>query len=113
MGQMMTNEAEPEQQQWAASVKMLFPNAEDRGTHVNISGAALLKHAPHRAAAVELLDFLGSEEGQKLYAERNNEYPVRDGVAQSSLVEGWGPLKADPLAVGRDGKASQGSLGDG
>ena len=58
MGLMQTNEKKPEQKEWAASVKVLFPNANDRGTHVNISGMALTKHAPNKADAVKLMEWL-------------------------------------------------------
>ena len=83
IGAMAWNSRKPEEQQWAASLKVLFPNAGDRGTHVNISGAAVALHAPHPAEAVQLLEFLAETEAQKLYADANNEYPVRAGVAPS------------------------------
>ena len=76
MALMPTNEKNPEQKQWAAAIRLMFPNAGDRGTHVNISGIAMAKHAPNRAAALKLIEFLASDEAQKLYATANNEYPV-------------------------------------
>lgn len=90
-----------EQQQWAASIKLLFPNAGDRGTHVDISGAVLAKHAPNRANGLALIEFLVSEEGQRLYAESVNEYPLRQGAAASALVAGWGALKPDGVPLER------------
>ena len=89
----------PEQKAWAEAVKILFPNAEDRGTHVNVSGGALAAHSPNRDAAVKLLEFLASVEAQEIYAERNGEYPVIAGAESSELVRSWGPLKADPLPL--------------
>jgi iron(III) transport system substrate-binding protein len=99
MGLMQTNEKNPEQKEWAAAVKLLFPNAGDRGTHVNISGAALLKHAPHAENAVKLIEYLASAEAQALYATANNEYPIRADVAASPTVQAWGALKPDGLAL--------------
>ncbi|WP_186397007.1 Fe(3+) ABC transporter substrate-binding protein [Stappia sp. TSB10GB4] len=99
MGAMLTNEKEPEQKDWANSVKILFPNADDRGTHVNISGVVMAKNAPNPEAAVKLIEFLSSDEAQRIYAEANNEYPVKAGVAISELVASWGELKADPLSL--------------
>ncbi|MCH9808971.1 MAG: Fe(3+) ABC transporter substrate-binding protein [Alphaproteobacteria bacterium] len=99
MAAMQTNTKKPEQQEWANSVKLLFPNAEGRGTHVNISGAVLAKHAPHAAAGLKLIEFLASEEGQRIYAERVNEYPLREGIAASERVASWGALKADKLPL--------------
>lgn len=91
--------ANPEQKVWADSVKMLFPNAADRGTHVNISGVALTKHAKNKDAAVKLMEFLVSDEGQAIYAAVNNEYPISPKVQPSDLVKSWGTLKPDPLPL--------------
>lgn len=99
MGKMETNDKDPEQKDWANSVRIVFPNAEERGSHVNISGMAMAKHAPNRDAAVKLMEFLSSDEAQKIYAEANFEYPVKDGVAVSERVKGWGALKADTLTL--------------
>jgi iron(III) transport system substrate-binding protein len=89
----------PEQKAWADAVHMVFPNADDRGTHVNVSGASLAANAPNRANAVRLLEFLARPEAQKLYAERNGEYPAATGVEPSELVLSWGRLRADPLPL--------------
>jgi len=89
----------PAQKPWAEAVKLLFPNASDRGSHVNISGVALTKHAPHKTDATKLLEFLTSETAQRIYAETNNEYPVNPKVEASALVKSWGVLKPDALAL--------------
>ena len=111
MAAMQTNDKKPEQQEWAKSVKLLFPNAADRGTHVNISGAVLAKYAPHKEAGIKLIEFLASEQGQEIYADAVNEYPLKDGVPASKLVQSWGELKADKLPLGEiskyAGKASE------
>jgi iron(III) transport system substrate-binding protein len=99
MGVMLQNEKEPEQKEWAESVRILFPNTDGRGTHVNISGAVIAKNAPHKENAIKLLEFLASEKGQKDYAEINNEYPVKDGVPASALVQSWGTFKTDPISL--------------
>ena len=91
----------PGQQAWANSVNILFPNAQDRGAHVNVSGVAMAAHAPNKAAALQLMEFLVSPEAQHLYAESDGEYPAVEGIKASALVESWGPLKADPLPLGK------------
>ena len=101
MGQMMTNEKEPEQQDWAASVRILFPNTDGRGTHVNISGMMLTKYAPNREDAVKLMEFLSSAEAQQLYAEGNYEYPVLESAEPSELVKSWGSFTPDSLPLNR------------
>ena len=101
MGAMLQDEKEPEQKEWANSVNMLFPNTNDRGTHVNISGAVVAKYAPHKENALRLLEFLPSDEGQEMYALVNNEYPVKEGIPWSALVQSWGNFKADPISLNK------------
>ena len=96
MALMMKN---PDQRAWAESVDMIFPNAADRGTHVNISGVALSKYSKNKDNAVKLMEFLVSDEAQQIYAETNNEYPVSPHVPVSELVESWGKLVPDPLPL--------------
>ncbi len=99
MGLMQTNEKEPEQKQWAAAAKIIFPASPDMGTHVNISGMLLTKYAPHKEDAVKLMEFLASDEAQALYASQNFEYPVNPGVTPSDIVKAWGHLTPDTLNV--------------
>jgi iron(III) transport system substrate-binding protein len=99
MGLMQTNDKEPEQQTWAESVRILFPNTNDRGSHVNIAGVILAKNAPHKDNAVKLIEFLSSGEAQEIYAETNHEYPVKPGVAVSERVASWGDFKKDTLPL--------------
>ncbi|WP_072397534.1 Fe(3+) ABC transporter substrate-binding protein [Hyphomicrobium sp. CS1GBMeth3] len=89
----------PDQKPWAESVRILFPNAADRGTHVNVSGAALAAHAPNRDNAVKLIEYLVSPEAQGLYAEANGEYPVLATAKTSDLVKSWGELKPDSIPL--------------
>jgi iron(III) transport system substrate-binding protein len=89
----------PEQKAWADAVRIVFPNASGRGTHVNISGMALAAHAPNKDNAAKLMAYLVSPAAQKLYAESNSEYPVVAGVEASDLVKSWGELKPDSLPL--------------
>lgn len=100
-GKMLTNEQEPEQIEWAKSVNLVFPNQDDRGAHMSISGAALAKHAPHPEEALKLIEFLTSEKAQRMYAEVNYEFPVRPGIEWSKLLkENMGEFKADEVNLG-------------
>jgi iron(III) transport system substrate-binding protein len=99
VGAMAQNDKKPEEKAWAAGMKVLFPNAADRGSHVNISGAALAKFAPHKDNAVKLIEFLAGAEAQQAYAAANNEYPVNPAVEPSAIVKSWGPLKADAMPL--------------
>lgn len=95
MGLMLTNDAEPEQKQWAASARIIYPDATGDGTQVNLSGAVVGKYAPNKDNADKLVEFLLSDEAQHLYASGNYEFPVVDGVEPSELVASWGALNAD------------------
>ncbi|WP_041544978.1 MULTISPECIES: Fe(3+) ABC transporter substrate-binding protein [Chelativorans] len=107
VGLMMTNEKEPEQKEWANAIKVLFPNTTDRGTHVNISGMALAKYSPNKENALKLMEFLSGHEAQKLYAEKNNEYPVMPGVPTSEIVASFGEIKPDSLSLAEIAKYRQ------
>ncbi|TRL36749.1 Fe(3+) ABC transporter substrate-binding protein [Rhizobium straminoryzae] len=99
VGLMMTNDQAPEEKEWAKSIKVLFPNAADRGTHVNISGMALARNAPNKENALKLMEFLASGEAQKIYAEQVFEYPVMPGAEPSAIVKSFGPIKPDTLPL--------------
>lgn len=87
----------------ADAIGVVFPNQGDgpngRGTHVNISGAGVVKTAPNAEAAVQFLEYLVSPEAQEIFAQGNNEYPVVEGVAVDSVVASFGEFKADPLSA--------------
>nr|WP_244498211.1 Fe(3+) ABC transporter substrate-binding protein [Aureimonas ureilytica] len=99
VGLMRTNEKEPEQKDWAKAIRVVLPTFENGGTHVNISGMGLAKHAPNRDNAVKFMEFLTTDEAQRIYAEINHEYPLKPGVAQSETVKSFGELKPDTLSL--------------
>ncbi|WP_322888893.1 MULTISPECIES: Fe(3+) ABC transporter substrate-binding protein [unclassified Yoonia] len=94
MGAML---ADPEQQEWANAVRIIFPTFEDGGTHLNVSGIAMTQSAPNRDEAVQLMEFLVSPAAQAIYAETNHEYPVLEGAAMSELVASWGTFTPDTV----------------
>ncbi|MBD3641888.1 MAG: Fe(3+) ABC transporter substrate-binding protein [Marinobacter sp.] len=83
----------------AEQVRLVFPNADGRGTHVNISGISLTKSAPNKENAVKLMEFLSSPEAQRIYAEANTEYPANPEVKPSGLVAEWGEINPDQLSL--------------
>ncbi|WP_210526174.1 Fe(3+) ABC transporter substrate-binding protein [Rubellimicrobium arenae] len=94
MGQMLRD---PEQSEWANSVRIEFPTFEDGGTHVNVSGIAMTRSAPNKEEALQLMEFLASPEAQAIYAEQNHEYPVRPDAERSDLVASWGEVTPDTI----------------
>lgn len=88
----------------AGRVAVFWPNQDNRGVHVNISGAGIVSHAPNPDNAVALLEFLVSDESQRWYAQANQEFPVHPGVPPSELLQGWGEFKQDDLNLLRLGE---------
>lgn len=95
-GKMLDDE---KQRSWAEAVYINFPNQKEKGTHVNISGVAIAKYAPNKANAVKLVEYLSGDKAQQLYAEKNHEYPVKENVPASKLVQSWGSFTADKIPL--------------
>jgi len=87
---MLSGKKGAEQQEAAKKVKPFFPNQNDRGTHMNISGAGLLKHAPNKSNAIKLIEFLLSTEAQEHIVNNTFEYPMIAGVSPHPLVVAMG-----------------------
>ncbi len=83
----------------AAAVGIIFPNQDGRGAHVNVSGAGVTAHAPHRDAAIKFLEYLVTPSAQAYFSKGNQEYPVVEGVEVGPVLEGWGPYKTDTASV--------------
>ncbi len=96
LGQMLAN---PEEAEAAAAVRPVFPVFEGDGTHLNVSGMAMTNSAPNRENALRLMEWLSGDTAQQIYAETNNEYPVKPGVVRSALVASWGEFTPDSLAL--------------
>jgi iron(III) transport system substrate-binding protein len=94
----------PEKRKVLGAVGIIFPNQTTTGTHVNMSGAGVVKTAPNRANAVKFLEYLASDSAQQYLAGGNNEYPAAKGVARTSAVEALGTFRADPLGAAEIGK---------
>ena len=93
----MIADGKPSDKEAATKVQLVFPDQEGRGSHVNISGAGVVKHAPNREQAIALMEFLTSDEAQALFAVANHEYPVVEGVEISPVLESFGEFKEDPI----------------
>jgi iron(III) transport system substrate-binding protein len=99
VGLMRSGKGGAEQKTWGEAVDVVVPTFANGGTHVNISGAAIARHAPNAAAAVRLVDYLVSPEGQKIFAEQNFEYPVVAGAAVDPIIAALGKLTADGVSI--------------
>ncbi|WP_067560922.1 Fe(3+) ABC transporter substrate-binding protein [Halofilum ochraceum] len=85
----LLNSDDPEDREVAEQVGVIFPNQDGRGAHANIGGAGVVDGAPNREAAIKLLEFLASDEAQRLFAEGNNEYPVVADAPLPETLQGW------------------------
>ena len=104
---------DPADQKAMAALAVVWPNQKNRGTHVNVSGAGVIKTAPNRANAVRFLEYLASDAAQVYFADGNNEWPVvptvkvknpaletlGDFKADTSPIEKWAPLTATAQKV--------------
>ncbi len=93
----MINSKNQDEREDAAKVTLVFPNQSDRGTHVNISGGGVARHAPNRDAAVKFLEYLVSDKAQEYFAAGNTEYPVVEGVPLPSPLDTFGSFKEDTI----------------
>jgi len=91
----------PAQRDWAAAVRLVFPNQDGRGTHVNISGGGVAKHSKNKAEAIRFLEFLTSKAAQDLYGSVNFEYPVNPAVEVPEELRSWGAFSEDKMSIAR------------
>jgi iron(III) transport system substrate-binding protein len=106
-GQML---ADREQRDWALATNVLFPTLGGVGTHVNISGMALTASSPNRDSAIKLMEFLVGDDAQRLYAEDNFEYPIKEGVPWAALLQELGRFPIDDIdltAIAANSDAAQ------
>lgn len=83
----------------ARKVGVIFPNQEDRGTHINVGGAGLVANAQNPENGIRFLEFLASDSAQEILAERNYEFPVVDGINKDPVLESWGNFVKDSTNV--------------
>ena len=100
----MIHGKDEKQKKAADTVAVFWPNQNDRGTHVNISGIAMTKAAKNKANAKKLMEFLVTKESQNWYAQVNHEYPVITTGEWSETLKGWGKFKADSLNLSKLGE---------
>ena len=83
---------------------LFWPNQDDRGVHINISGAGVTTNAKHRQQAIKLLEWLSADEAQNIFASLNMEYPANPDIKADATVTAWGRFKQDQLNVAKAGE---------
>ena len=107
----LAKSTKPDEREAVAKTGIVWPNQDGRGAHVNISGAGVLKSAPHRAEAIAFLEYLAADQAQRYFAEGNNEFPaVKTATIDNPALAALGTFKPDMLnvsALGRNQPAAQ------
>ena len=85
------------------NLNLFWANQNDRGVHVNISGAGIVKTTKNKTNAIKLLEYLSSEDAQDFYASANKEYPVLNGALVHDAIRDWGEFSEDGINVSKLG----------
>ena len=97
----LMKDKEADKRAWADATKVILSTFKDGGTHVNLSGVVLAKHAPNKANAMQLIEWLAGEKAQHIYADSNYEYPLLSEVPVNPTIAGYGKLKPDAIPVAK------------
>jgi len=95
----LMNDKETDKKPWAEATKVILPTFQGGGTHVNLSGVALMKNAPNKANAMKFMEWMVGPQAQQMHADMNYEYPIRAGVPVNKTIAGYGALKADAVPL--------------
>jgi iron(III) transport system substrate-binding protein len=101
----LMHDKEADKKPWADATRVILPTFEGGGTHVNLSGVLLTKHAPNKANAVKLIEWLAGDEAQRIYADANYEYPIKAGIKVNPTIASYGTLKPDPMPIAKIGES--------
>jgi iron(III) transport system substrate-binding protein len=88
----------------ALPVGLFWANQAGSGVHVNVSGAGMTRHAKNRAGAQQLIEFLASDTAQKIYTDKDLEYPANPRVEADSVIKAWGAFKPNQINVSKAGE---------
>jgi iron(III) transport system substrate-binding protein len=95
----LMNDKDADKKPWADATRVVLPTFVGGGTHVNLSGVLLTKHAPNKANGIKLIEWLAGDTAQQIYADANYEYPVKTGIAINPTIASFGKLNPDPLSI--------------
>lgn len=106
----LLNSENQEEVKAGEKLKIIFPNQETTGTHVNISGAGVTASSKNKENAIKFIEFLSTEDIQKQFAESNYEYPVNPNVEPSELLKSWGEFKEQDIKLTELGNHSDAAI---
>lgn len=96
---LMLNSENEEEKKAAEGITLVFPNQDNRGTHINISAAGVTRYAPNKENAVRFIEFLSGAAAQEIFAGTNYEYPANPAIPFSGQLQAWGDFKKDTASV--------------
>ncbi|WP_235941374.1 Fe(3+) ABC transporter substrate-binding protein [Paenibacillus puerhi] len=103
VGQML-NSKDAEEVKVAQNIGVFFPNQSTTGTHLNISGVGLTKHAKNKANAIKLVEYMTGKEGQTILTNGSFEFPVNEAADKPELLKTWGTFKTQQLDFSKLGE---------
>ena len=101
---LLANSSDKADREVAEKLNIFFPNQDGRGTHINVSGAAVTKSSKNKREAIKFLEFLTEKENQRIFSEANYEYPLDYNNSKSEIHLKWGRFKADSINLSILGK---------
>ncbi|MCJ8340477.1 MAG: Fe(3+) ABC transporter substrate-binding protein [Pseudomonadales bacterium] len=106
----LSNSTSNSDQQLVKKVKIFWPNQDNRGVHMNVSGAGVTKFAKHKENAIKLIEFMSSAESQAWYAAVNSEFPVLKSAEISATLKSWGGFSTDPIPLNKLGENNRSAV---
>ncbi len=103
---LLLNSPDPEERKAAESVRIIFPNQEGRGAHSNVSAAGVTASSKNVDAGKKYLEFLVSDEVQRMLTEGSFEYPISMDLGMNPQLQKWGEFKIDKETFGKLGEFS-------
>ena len=88
----------------ALALKLFWPNQNDRGSHINISGAGITYSSANKEAATALIEWMASDDSQQLFMNLNQEYPINPAIPLIDSIKAWGDFKMDPINIAKAGE---------
>ncbi|WP_159666216.1 extracellular solute-binding protein [Andreprevotia sp. IGB-42] len=85
-------------------VKLFWANQNAEGTHVNVSGAGVTRYARNEKGALKLIEWLASDKAQKMYADKDMEFPANPKIKPNDVVLGWGTFRPNVINVSKAGE---------
>ena len=95
----LMNDKETDKKPWAEATRVILPTFQGGGTHVNVSGVALIKTSPNKANATKFIEWMVGPKAQQMHADLTYEYPMRAGVPINKTIASYGELKRDPMPL--------------